>query len=135
MLTIQLSQGAMLASPHLCCSHVNIQLSMYYGLNWPMELLGFEPRSSIFIPVICPLWKWINLNLFHYSEYRNLKEVIQSSQLIVYQLTYNSKQESLSAFKITTLLSYANNYAHYVAINLYCNFYFIKPKRRFHFMK
>ena len=100
-----------------------------------MELLGFEPRSSIFIPVICPLWKWINLNLFHYSEYRNLKEVIQSSQLIVYQLTYNSKQESLSAFKITTLLSYANNYAHYVAINLYCNFYFIKPKRRFHFMK
>lgn len=67
-----------------------------------MELPGFEPRSSIFIPVICPLWKWINLNLFHYSEYRNLKEVIQSSQLIVYQLTYNSKNRK--AFRLLQLL-------------------------------
>lgn len=56
-----------------------------------MELLGFEPRSSIFIPVICPLLKWINLHVIHYKEFQDLKKVIQSSQLIVYQLTYNSK--------------------------------------------
>lgn len=42
------------------------------------------PLLLYIIPFSYPLLKWINLNLFHYSEYRNLKEVIQSSQLIDY---------------------------------------------------
>lgn len=44
----------------------------------------FYPFFLIIVPVICPLWKWINFNIVHYKDFYALKKVIQSAQLIDY---------------------------------------------------
>ncbi|MCT3322091.1 hypothetical protein [Lactobacillus johnsonii] len=44
----------------------------------------FYPFFLLIVPVICPLWKWINFNIIHYKEFYALKKVIQSAQLVDY---------------------------------------------------
>lgn len=40
------------------------------------------PLLLYIIPFLYFIWKWINLNIIHFREYRSLKKVIQSAQLI-----------------------------------------------------
>ncbi len=60
----------------------------------------FYPFFLLIVPVICPLWKWINFNIIHYKKFYALKKVIQSAQLIDY-----ADKNSISIFGMREVIA------------------------------
>lgn len=62
------------------------------------------PFLLLIIPVLYPLWKWVNLNVIHHREFLALKKVVQAAQLIDYdnesKLTIFGMRDVVAGVKI-----------------------------------